>query len=279
MEGTIRQARASGLSVVAAGGNHPGAVDYPAAYAPVLAVGASDNAGVQCRFAASGPELDVFAPGCPQDVSLPDGSPAWASGSSEAAAFVAGVVTQMRSLNSAMGAEAAEEYVASSVRGDGAGLLLDVGAAFRAAGFGRELDMARASITPVPPSDSANATPESIGSDANSAVPAPGQGVLRHPVTADVPSLHRLPAPRVRSLRYQHGWLSLTFANKPVGAETRVDVFTRRKGRPFPSLARTVRTASDRLRTRVSGTLSAVSITYMDRTGRRAQSASLSLRP
>ena len=95
-EDMVKNARRAGMDVLAAAGNHGGAVDWPAAFGPVMAVGAATEDGRRCAFAASGHEVDLWASGCPVDAALPDGTPAWASGSSESTAFVAGALTQLR---------------------------------------------------------------------------------------------------------------------------------------------------------------------------------------
>jgi hypothetical protein len=135
VEDIVSSARLVGLNVVAAAGNHPGSVDWPAGYAPVVAVGATDNVGVRCGFAASGPEVDLWASGCPLDASLPDGTAAWASGSSESAAFVAGVLAQLRQLDPGSTVDQVERAVTSSAQAASVGPRLDVGAAFVAAGL------------------------------------------------------------------------------------------------------------------------------------------------
>ncbi len=89
-EDMVKNARRAGMDVLAAAGNHEGAVDWPAAFGPVMAVGAATQDGRGCVFAAAGREVDLWASGCPIDVAFPDGT-CLGSGSSEATAFVAGV--------------------------------------------------------------------------------------------------------------------------------------------------------------------------------------------
>jgi subtilisin family serine protease len=52
-----------GVLVVAAAGNNNGAVLYPAAYEPVLAVAASDASDGRAPYSSHGPEVDLTAPG------------------------------------------------------------------------------------------------------------------------------------------------------------------------------------------------------------------------
>ncbi|HET6615556.1 MAG TPA: Ig-like domain-containing protein, partial [Dehalococcoidia bacterium] len=53
----------NGVIVVAASGNADSSVAYPAKYANVIAVGATDSDGARASFSNYGPELDVVAPG------------------------------------------------------------------------------------------------------------------------------------------------------------------------------------------------------------------------
>jgi Subtilase family len=65
LENAVDRARQEGLSVVAAAGDEGGSINFPAAYPPVLAVGAANAASPSsCGFSASGPQLDILAPGC-----------------------------------------------------------------------------------------------------------------------------------------------------------------------------------------------------------------------
>jgi hypothetical protein len=288
MRDSVDNARGKGLNVVAAAGNHSGPADWPAAYSPVFAVAASDNAGARCSFSASGAAVDLSAPGCPQDVALPDGRAAWASGTSESTALVAAVVTQLRGLRPLLTADQAEALLRSTTRAQAAGPTLDVAAAFHAAGLDAELAQGHGSIpnlsaAPTPGSGSGNdataqPSPNGPAGPATSVVPPPPPTVLPGVVPHPVPRA-RLSKPLVRSVQFRRGLVTLTFRNRPKGIEARVAVYARNKGRAFPTLVRTLRLRGDRLRTRVSGTLSEVSITYRDPQGVRGPSAPLSLHP
>lgn len=59
----VDYARSRGALVVAATGNTGGAVLYPAAYEPVLAVAATDSNDQVASFSNHGPQVDVAAPG------------------------------------------------------------------------------------------------------------------------------------------------------------------------------------------------------------------------
>jgi hypothetical protein len=281
-EDAVESARRAGLNVVAAAGNHDGPVDWPAAYAPVLAIGAAADAGARCAFSASGPEVDLWAPGCPVDASADDGSAAWASGTSESTAFVAAILTQLRQARPSFDVDDAETLLSSHSRQGGAGPGLDVASAYTAAGLSDLLDVgrrARPSLTPGQPSPVT-----SVGE----APAAPGQtpGVVPTrppslPETIALPnrSPSRLAKPVVASVRLRHATLDLALRGRPPGAQVVVAIYARRGDRSLPHLARSVRLRTSRLRVRARGSISEVSIAYRDPTGRRSSSAALVLHP
>jgi subtilisin len=93
----------SGIVVVAAAGNNGAArtgsnINYPAKYANVIAVGATDQSNLRASFSCTGPELDLMAPGVNIisdyiDVTPNDGmnrDTLYMSGTSMAAPHVAG---------------------------------------------------------------------------------------------------------------------------------------------------------------------------------------------
>jgi len=74
-------------------GNVPGRgenVSYPAGYASVLAVAASDSNDNRARFSSTGPEVELIAPGVAIRSTFPDDSYGSASGTSMAAPHVSG---------------------------------------------------------------------------------------------------------------------------------------------------------------------------------------------
>jgi hypothetical protein len=159
--------------------------------------------------------------------------------------------------------------------------MLDVAAAFYAAGLDAQLAQGHKS-TPAFISPTAPSTEETTtlpARDATSSPPTATPGVTSPPWAGGGVPPARLADPRVRSVRVRHGVLTLVFRGKPSGVQAHVEVYARQRDSAFPTLARNVRVTGDRLRTRVSGTLSQVSITYRDPTGVRGQSAPLSLRP
>jgi hypothetical protein len=284
-EDMVKNARRAGLDVLAAAGNHEGAVDWPAAFDPVMGVGAATQEGGRCAFAASGPEVDLWASGCPVDAAFPDGSAVWASGSSESTAFVAGVLTQLRQLRPGLTADEAERMLISSTQGASAGPRLDVGAAFVAAGLIDDLVTGRAMASQVVPRGNALvpeppvATGPSAGRDmvSTSVGDATNRGVIPRFSRERLPA--RLARPSVGSVRLRQQVLSMSFKNKPRGMEAQVRIYTRTKRRAFPVLSRTVSVVDERFRTKVSGAVSLVSITYCDPHRIKAASVVLLLHP
>lgn len=192
LEDYVAAARQSGLNVVAAAGNDAGAVQYPAAIDHVLAVGAADRWGGFCDFSSRGPDLDVAAPGCDLDVALPDGRPARGGGTSDSSAMVATVLTALRSYRPGLGHDGAEALLLGSARPTSAGSVIDVEAAFHAAGLGHVVQAGSAATPPAPPSPPSS-RPEQQAT-----------GAEQH-----------LPRPRLRSARVSHGRLILRLANRP----------------------------------------------------------------
>jgi hypothetical protein len=278
---TVEGARRAGLSVVAAAGNHPGPVDWPAAYPAVLAVGAANAGGSRCSFAASGPEVDLWAMGCPADIALVDGRAGWASGSSEATALIAVALTQLRGLRPDLGVAEAEELFTGTAAKSEAGTTLDVAAAFHSAGLSQRLVEGHRAIpnlaSTVPSGGGASPEP------ATAPLPAlPGVAIPPRPdaqlLIDDTPRT-ALVKPRLLFVRHRDGELTLMFKRKPADVVARIQIYARMTSRAFPILVRTVRTAGDRLRTRVSGTISQLSITYVDPRGQHTTSSPLNVRP
>jgi hypothetical protein len=285
IEDVVNNARRAGIDVLAAAGNHEGAVDWPAAYEPVMAVGAATKDGNRCAFAASGPEVDLWSSGCPVDAVLPDGNPAWASGSSESTAFVAGVLAQLRQLSPGLTADQAERALTSSAQVASVGPRLDVDAAFVATGLADQLVAGHATALRLAPSGDASVTKPptpavpSVGQEI--AVPTGGGTVTNRVVIPRSSSKLRpwLPKPVVGPIRLRQRVLSMSFKNKPRGIEAQVRIYTRTKQRAFPNGGRILRVMGDQFRTKISGAVSQVSITYRDPDRIRGISLALLIHP
>lgn len=80
-----------GMTIVAAAGNSAGGVSYPAAFPPVIAVGAVDYNDRLAYFSNFGPEIDVVAPGVNVLSTIPNNNYETYSGTSMASPQVAAV--------------------------------------------------------------------------------------------------------------------------------------------------------------------------------------------
>lgn len=123
LEKAICDAEAAGIIMVAAAGNHgedAGAIDYPAAFDGVIAVGASTGENKMADFTSKGAGIDVLAPGEKVwSYSVLQGLMA-VDGTSIATAHVTGVVAALLEKKPDMGTEFARQLLtASSVQTEG----------------------------------------------------------------------------------------------------------------------------------------------------------------
>lgn len=88
----IKLACRDGMIIVCAAGNDGGAVNYPAAFAETIGVGAVDRSGVACEFSSRGKEIVVAAPGADITSTWLNDGYATVSGTSMAAPFVVGTL-------------------------------------------------------------------------------------------------------------------------------------------------------------------------------------------
>ncbi len=99
VENAIAYAHAADVVIVAAAGNTwGGGVLYPARYDHVIAVSATDPANGLAPFSAVGPEIDLAAPGDDIFSTSPGGVYLNRDGTSQAAAYVAGLAAILRGM-------------------------------------------------------------------------------------------------------------------------------------------------------------------------------------
>jgi Subtilase family len=237
----VVKAHDRGMSVVAAAGNDDGPVTTPASLPGVLAVGASDAGGALCAFSSRGAGLDLLAPGCGLDTADPDtlARLTGAGGSSQASVFAATALVALRSYRPELSWEQAENLLRTAPNG-----VLEVAAAFRAAGLGAVVDVGMAAIPPEP-----------------HATHAPG---LDREAGAAEP-LRPFPAPRAwASCRAGH--VAVHLARRPPDALAVVRVLKRSGGRLHEVTRSTRRHLDIRLRRCPAG----VAVRFEDRYGEQA---------
>ena len=99
----IWEAYNSGIILIAASGNSYGEIAYPAAYMPVISVGATGLGDQACSFSNYGSRLDIMAPGMDILSSSMDSSYQTGNGTSFSAPIVSGVAALLLGQNTAMG--------------------------------------------------------------------------------------------------------------------------------------------------------------------------------
>jgi Subtilase family len=216
----IERANAYGIAVVAAAGNDDGGtVEYPAAYAGVLGVGASDTlGGAVCAFSNRGENL-LWAPGCDLDAADPTSGTArynvW-QGSSEASVITAAALTALFAHDPSLSAREGEQDLREADHGT-----LDIAQTFRAAGLGQLVTEGEA----AEPHPQTAHTPEAHTPEPAAVIAAPigaAQPVAPPPTAAPGPDLlSAFPRPAVK-LQRRNGRNVLMLAERP--SEARVEV-------------------------------------------------------
>jgi hypothetical protein len=196
----VNQARAKGISILAAAGNAPGSVQLPGSQPGVLPVGAGDHVNAICPFSAT-TGLTFYAPGCNIDqVDTRGESFCCGNGTSQASAFAAAVLVALRSYKPELTAIQAVQQLLSTTRNGH----LDVAVAFRAAGLDAIVDAGTAAIPKPPP--------------------------LPAPAAAAVASTRRVPRPSVKRVTWRRGILEITLKTFPRNARLHAKLtFARRK--------------------------------------------------
>ncbi|AHA30811.1 S8 family peptidase [Exiguobacterium sp. MH3] len=117
IEDAIAYADQKKVLVVAASGNDGAkTISYPARYAHVLSVGATDRKDIRASFSNRGKGLDLVAPGVEIPSYIGDGELAYSSGTSMAAPHVAAVASLLMSLKPSLSPSATEKLLKSSAR-------------------------------------------------------------------------------------------------------------------------------------------------------------------
>jgi hypothetical protein len=202
---------------------------------------------------------------------------------------VAAILTQVRGLRPELALESAEQLLVGTSAAKAAGPFLDVAAALNGAGAGDRLAVGRAATPGTAGSSSArNMAPSAAGltpsaGGVSDSIPARSGTVDPSVLVSQQPAREKacspVSKPRLRRWSLRHQVLTVAFKQKPKRLAARVDVYARRKGRAFPSIVRTAGVRADTLRIRVSGTVTQVSIIYLDPSGSRCSSALLRLEP
>ena len=116
LQDSVRRARAAGVVVVAAAGNEGGRIrEYPAAYPPVLSVGATGEDGKLTNYSSRGDWVKLAAPACAPTTQLGGGFGA-GCGTSGAAPVVAGIAALLRARAPFATAGAVESALARTAR-------------------------------------------------------------------------------------------------------------------------------------------------------------------
>jgi thermitase len=121
LENAVRYAARRDVVLVAAAGNDGNAtLNYPAAYAEVVSVAATDSRDVRASFSNANADVEIAAPGVAVVSTYNDGGYRSLSGTSMATPHVAGVTAVIRTRNPAFSAAQARSKLDASVDDKGA---------------------------------------------------------------------------------------------------------------------------------------------------------------
>jgi len=105
LRAAMEEAYGRGILLVAAAGNTGGRVTFPARYETVIAVGSVDREDQLAKNSATGPEVEVVAPGVRIISTVPGGSYAVRSGTSYTAGYATGAIALLISAHPDLDAE------------------------------------------------------------------------------------------------------------------------------------------------------------------------------
>jgi thermitase len=121
LQNAVRYAAQRNVVLVAAAGNDGNAtLNYPAAYAEVVSVAATDSRDVRASFSNANADVEIAAPGVAVVSTYNDGGYRSLSGTSMATPHVAGVTAVIRTRNPAFSAAQARSKLDASVDDKGA---------------------------------------------------------------------------------------------------------------------------------------------------------------
>ena len=240
----VEKAHARGVNVVAAVGNDGGAVQTPARLPGVLGVGGGDGDGALCALSARGEGLDLVAPGCGLDsaepLTLTPLVDAAGTSASAVLATTAGLAA-LRSYAPHLSWAQAEEILRTRRPGG----VLDVEAAFRAAGLEAVVDDALTRTSPPDPQAPPATSPAGTTDPDRPGGWHPGRWQPR-----------RFGAPRLRSASCRAGVVRVRLARRPTEAMTVVEArlggrVLARVRRPTSALVLRLGRCDERLRVHV----------------------------
>jgi Subtilase family len=231
LENYVSAAHSASIGIVAAAGNEGGTVLYPAAYPPILAVGAGaigSAPGALCSFASRGESLDAIGPGCDEQAGglqgafEDDGSPAFGSGSSQASAIVSAVFASMRAYAPQLTYAKAEECLITTAKSGS----IDAAAAFEACGLsqvvseGQAAEQVATGSQQQTNSESQSSSSQTISLSTCMIVGGcQGTSVSSNEAvrTADFESTSRCPRPQIVGVTSHDGHLILRVRSRPEG--------------------------------------------------------------